>query len=331
MLPRVPPSALDTPYQKQATHQTRFQQQRQAGEGEQHQRQPRRVRPVEGRRVLGVDRGAEGGIAHQARHAEISQNVQRGQQRPGQPRRTEMRERHPAERLPLSPAQHPGGVFQGGILTPQGRPEVQVQVGKGEQAQNGERSGVSTGRRYAQAGQRLDAAPRPACPQRHRHAHVPRDRQRQHAQQREKPPGTQANAGRQVSQRQGQRRAQAQHPQGQQHGISQQLQVADAEHQLTQPRSVGPERPQQQVAERQQHRQHGQQRGQQQRQRQGLGTESGRAGSTGPARRLSPIRCGAVRRDTDSVHFRNIQKDAGCSSNSRNPHWVVLVPLGKIP
>ena len=35
--------------------------------------------------------------------------------------------------------------------------------------------------------------------------------------------------------------------------------------------------------------------------------------------------------DTDSVHFRNIQKDAGCSSNSRNPHWVVLVPLGKIP
>ena len=32
-----------------------------------------------------------------------------------------------------------------------------------------------------------------------------------------------------------------------------------------------------------------------------------------------------------SVHFRNIQKDAGCSSNSRNPHWVVLVPLGKIP
>ena len=35
--------------------------------------------------------------------------------------------------------------------------------------------------------------------------------------------------------------------------------------------------------------------------------------------------------DTDSVHFRNSQKDAGCSSNSWNPHWVVLVPLGKIP
>ena len=34
---------------------------------------------------------------------------------------------------------------------------------------------------------------------------------------------------------------------------------------------------------------------------------------------------------TDSVHFRNTQKDAGCSSNSWNPHWVVLVPLGKIP
>ena len=34
---------------------------------------------------------------------------------------------------------------------------------------------------------------------------------------------------------------------------------------------------------------------------------------------------------TDSVHFRNIQKDAGCSSNSWNPYWVVLVPLGKIP
>ena len=33
---------------------------------------------------------------------------------------------------------------------------------------------------------------------------------------------------------------------------------------------------------------------------------------------------------TDSVHFRNIQKDAGRSSNSRNPYWVVLVPLGKI-
>ena len=34
---------------------------------------------------------------------------------------------------------------------------------------------------------------------------------------------------------------------------------------------------------------------------------------------------------TDSVHFRNIQKDAGRSSNSRNPYRVVLVPLGKIP
>ena len=38
-----------------------------------------------------------------------------------------------------------------------------------------------------------------------------------------------------------------------------------------------------------------------------------------------------MRVDTDSVHFRNIQKDAGCSSNSRNPCWAVLVPLGKIP
>ena len=33
---------------------------------------------------------------------------------------------------------------------------------------------------------------------------------------------------------------------------------------------------------------------------------------------------------TESVHFRNIQKCAGCSSNSRNPYWVVLVPPGKI-
>ena len=38
-----------------------------------------------------------------------------------------------------------------------------------------------------------------------------------------------------------------------------------------------------------------------------------------------------MRVDTNSVHFRNIQKDAGCSSNSRNPCWAVLVPLGKIP
>ena len=33
---------------------------------------------------------------------------------------------------------------------------------------------------------------------------------------------------------------------------------------------------------------------------------------------------------TDSVHFRNTQKDTGCFSNFRNPHWVVLAPLRSI-
>ena len=33
--------------------------------------------------------------------------------------------------------------------------------------------------------------------------------------------------------------------------------------------------------------------------------------------------------DTDSVYIRNTRKDTGCSSNSRNPHWVVLAPLRK--
>ncbi|MBX8467325.1 ATP-binding cassette domain-containing protein, partial [Deinococcus sp. RIT780] len=254
--------------QAHAAHQAGLEQQRGARDQQQRQRQPRRVHPVVRGGVLLVDGGAEGGKTHQADHAEVAQHVQGDQQRAGQPRGAQVRQRDLPEGLPRRAAQQARGVLQGGVLGAQRGVQVQEQVREREQRQDTQRAPVPTRAGPADAGQGVDGAAGAARGDQGVRAHVPGNGQGQHAQQHQQAAGAQVRAGREVRQRQRDQGRAGQHAQREQQGVGQQFQVTGAEHDLAQFAALGVQGAQHQVHQRKQDAQHGQQGREQQ---QGVG------------------------------------------------------------
>ncbi len=108
------------------------------GQRHQHERQHRRRRAVEARPVAGVDHAGERVEAQQRDGAEVRQHVQGHEQPPCCRRGARLRERGLDEGPDRTAAQRPGHLLDGGVRTPQGRRDREVDVRRAAQREHRE-------------------------------------------------------------------------------------------------------------------------------------------------------------------------------------------------